>query len=260
LLLDDLLNNEKLKPYLTSDLVNSPYARIKNMGWVSRYVKDMNGCLGFTVEGALLYLLGVKLQKQEPKIHLNYIQNTLTTGSKLQQSAIESFLCEQSLAGDLDLVTELIDVGAEQMDLCIRPLLYYLKAYGVEATINKVLDNPTENDWKALFKLDRVVDELQMKLIRSDFLLKLLIKNKFDNKESLLLAIESIPFQGKEESIDCLDKINNSAAFLKSDFDFYFALGSCAIFLCEYDKGISFLEKSLAEKQEIIISLRSYND
>ena len=159
LLLDDLLYDETLKPYLTSDLVNSPYARMKNIGWVSRYVKDLNGYLGFTVEGALLYLLGVKLQKQEPKIDLNYIQTILSTGTKLQKSVIESFLCEQALAGDLDLVTELIDAGNEYMDLCIRPLLYYLKTYGVEVTISKVLENPTVNDWLTILKLDeKLVD------------------------------------------------------------------------------------------------------
>jgi hypothetical protein len=55
----------------------------------------------------------------------------------------------------------LVDAGTEQMDLCIRPLLYYLKAYGVEALIEKVLEEPTENDWMVLKLLNENMEELQ---------------------------------------------------------------------------------------------------
>lgn len=215
LLLDDLLNNELLKPYLTSDLVNSPYARMKNMGWVSRYVKDMNACLGFTVEGALLYLMGVKLQEQEAAIELNYIQNTLSTGTKLQQSAIESCLCEQALTGDLGLATELIDAGTEQMDLCIRPLLYFMKAYGVEVTISKVLAEPTENDWKALLHLNQILDYLQAYDLQSEFSNKLLIfseQNKLNVNVELLISVlpmASADFKNEYVSIIESQKLNN---------------------------------------------------
>ena len=61
LLLDDLLQNDFLKPYFTSDVINSPYQRLKNLGWISSYTKDLNSFIGFTVEGSLLYLLGKKL-------------------------------------------------------------------------------------------------------------------------------------------------------------------------------------------------------
>ncbi len=211
LLLDDLLNNEKLKPYLTSDLVNSPYARMKNMGWVSRYVKDMNGCLGFTVEGALLYLLGVKLQEQEPKIDLKYIQTILSTGTKLQQSAIESFLSEQALEGDLDLVTELIDSRTEQMDLCIRPLLYYLKTYGVEATIEKVLEEPTQNDWKVLKLLNDNMEELQANSLQILFTNRLLHFSRQNNLQiNISLLISLLPMANAEFKNDFISKIEST--------------------------------------------------
>ena len=211
LMLDDLLNNENLKPYLTSDLVNSPYARMKNMGWVSRYVKDMNGCLSFTVEGALLYLLGVKLQQQEPAINLDYIQNIISNGSKLKQSAIESFLCEQALAGDLNLVTGLIDIGVEKLDLCIRPLLYFLKAYGVEELINKILEEPTENDWKVLKLLNEKMEELQANSIQNLFtnsLLDFSKKNNFQINISLLISL--LPMAKAEFKNEFISKIENT--------------------------------------------------
>jgi len=245
LLLDDLLNNENLKPYLTSDLVNSPYARMKNMGWVSRYVKDMNGCLGFTVEGALLYLLGVKLQEQENQIDLSYIQTILSTGTKLQQSAIESFLCEQALAGDLELVTELIDTGTEQMGLCVRPLLYYLKAYGDEAMIEKVLEEPTEKDWKMFLKLDDALTDLN--IIRKEFLTKLMYYNTFQTKESLWLGLKAINLFDQQEAIAIMAKININInqSFINEDPDFLYELGLYEYKFRNTNKAIAHSEKCL---------------
>jgi hypothetical protein len=45
LLLDDVLRKENLKPYFTDDRINAPYQRLKNNGWISRYVKDLNACV-----------------------------------------------------------------------------------------------------------------------------------------------------------------------------------------------------------------------
>ncbi len=243
LMLDDLLNNENLKPYLTSDLVNSPYARMKNMGWVSRYVKDMNGCLGFTVEGALLYLLGVKLQQQEPAINLDYVQNIISNGSKLQQSAIESFLCEQALAGDLDLVTGLIDIGVEQLDLCIRPLLYFLKAYGVEEIINKILEEPTENDWKVLLSLDKILEELQLHILRKDFMSKLISNNPLNQEENILLLIKSLNVLEKEDSEKNFGKIDISSRLLQTNENLLFELANYYFKIGDYKKSIEINER-----------------
>jgi len=245
LLLDDLLNNEKLKPYLTSDLVNSPYARMKNMGWVSRYVKDMNGCLGFTVEGALLYLLGVKLQEQVSSIDLNYIQNTLSTGTKLQQSAIESFLCEQALAGDLELVTESIDAGTEQMDLCVRPLLYFLKAYGVEATIEKVLEEPTENDWKVLLELDKMMEILQFNISRKGLLNELIKLNPFNNRYSILMGFRTINDLEKEDADFYFNKVNINIPFIEENLEILIEYNLCIVKFGDYRKAIMNFEKLL---------------
>ena len=245
LLLDDLLNNENLKPYFISDLVNSPYARMKNMGWVSRYVKDMNGCLGFTVEGALLYLLGVKLQEQEPTLDLEYIKTILSTGTKLQQSAIESFLCEQALAGDLELVTELIDAGTEEMDLCIRPLLYYLKTYGVEATINKILEEPTENDWKVLFELDKMLIGLELRFLRKHFLSVLMTYNTFQVKESLWLGLKAFSIIDKLNSERYFILIDTDSEVIRLDSDLLGELGNYKLNISEYENALHFYQKCL---------------
>ena len=252
LLLDDALKNEKLKSYLTSDLVNSPYARMKNMGWVSRYVKDMNGCLGFTVEGALLYLLGVKLQQQIPTLDLAGLHATLQTGTNLQQSAIESFLCEQALNGNLDLVTALIDCGTAQMDLCIRPLLNYLKAFGVEAVINKILENPTENDWKALLKLDEKLEELQLHLLRKEFLTYLMSRNKFETKESLWLVLKAISYIDLDHAENYFSNINIDFILNAEDADLLFQMGECEGRFSNNEKALDYFEKCLVIREKTL--------
>ena len=184
LLLDDLLKHEILKSYFTSDIINSPYNRLKNNGWISRYVKDLNGYVGFTVEGALLYLLGLQLNSQSPAIDIATLHALILNANKFKKSAIESFLCEKALNGDLNLVSELIDSDNEDIDLCINPLLLYLKTFGVKQTIEKVLENSSENDWKVLNELDVQLEELQLHVLRKEFLSALMPHNEFKTKKS----------------------------------------------------------------------------
>ena len=246
LLLDDLLKHEILKPYLTSDIINAPYSRLKNTGWISRYVKDLNGYIGFTVEGALLYLLGLQLQEQKPVIDLAAMQSLVKSGSKLQKSAIESFLCEHALNGNLDLVTNLIDAGNDNIDLSIKPMLIFLKTFGVNATIEKVLENPTENDWKALDKLDGQLNKLQLHVLRKEFLIALMPQNEFKTKDALSLGLDAIAILDKEDAINYLNKVDTKASFIVEDADLLSQLGNCETKFGSYDIALEYYEKSLA--------------
>ncbi len=110
----------------------------------------MNACIGFTVEGALLHLLGKKLDKQEPTIGLAEIKQLLQTGSPLQQAGVGAYLQQLALKGDLNMVCELIDAGEEFIETCVTPIVLHLKTLGVQETLDILLQNPTENDWRAL--------------------------------------------------------------------------------------------------------------
>jgi tetratricopeptide (TPR) repeat protein len=246
LLLDDLLKNEILKPYLASDIINAPYNRLKNNGWISRYVKDLSGYISFTAEGSLLFLLALQLYEQKPAIDLTFIQALLKSGSKLQKSAIETFLCEHALNGDLNLVAELIDAGNEDIDLCIKPLLLYLKTIGVKVFLEKVLENPTENDWKALNKLDDQLAELQLHVLRKEYLIALMPQNEFKTKDSLGLGLKAIAIFDKEEAINYLNKVDTNASFIVEDDVLLSQLGNCEYKFGNYDKAREYYEKSLA--------------
>ena len=252
LLLDDLLKLEKLKPYLNSDIINAPYNRLKNNGWISRYVKDMNGYIGFTVEGALLYLLALQLQEQKPVIDLPAIKSLFNSGNKLQKSAIESFLCEQALNGDLNLLADLIDAGEEYIDLSIKPLLLYLKTFGAMESIEKVLENPSANDWKALNKLDEQLEELQLHVLRKEFLIALMPQNEFKTKESVGLGLNAIAILDNEEAQIYMSKIDATLSFIEEDANLLSRLGKCEKKFDNYDKALENYEKSLAIRLKTI--------
>jgi len=252
LLLDDLLKHEIIKIYLTSDIINAPYNRLKSKGWLSRYVKDLSGCLGFTVEGALLYLLALQLQEQKPVIDLAAMQSLLKSGSKLQKSAIESFLCEQALNGDLNLVADLIDAGDEYIDISIKPLLLYLKTFGIELTLKKVLENPSENDWKALNKLDSQLNKLQLHVLRKEFLIALMPQNEFKTKDALGLGLDAIAIFDKEDAINYLNKVDTKASFIVEDADLLSKLGTCEKKFGNFDKALDYYQKCLTIRLKTI--------
>jgi tetratricopeptide (TPR) repeat protein len=246
LLLDDLLKHEILKSYFTSDIINSPYNRLKNTGWVSLYVKDLNANISFTVEGALLYILALQLQEQNTVIDFSSIQTLLKSGNTLKRSTIESYLCEHALNGNLDLVADLIDVGDEYIDVCIKSLLLYLKTFGVTATIDKALENSSKNDWIALEELDGQLVELQLHILRKDFLIGLMPKNEFKTKAEVILGLKAIFIFDKNEAIKYLSKLDTNTSFILEDPDLLYQLGRCESKFRRYDKALEYQEKSLA--------------
>ncbi len=245
LLLDDVLNHEILKPYFTSDVNKAPYQRLKNFGWISSYTKDLNSYVGFTVEGSLLYLLGVKLQNQTPKIDLEYVQRILQNNNKLQTAVIEAFLGEEALEGNLDLVSELIDAKGQDISIAITPLLLFLKTFGVKATIDKVLANPTENDWKTLLKLDEQLDDLQLHVLRKEVLTELMPKNVLNTEDSALLGLKAIEIFDKSEAVFYFQKINSQVNLFNENTKFLDLLGDYEFKFSNYDEALDFYEKCL---------------
>ena len=245
LLLDDLLKHDTLKSYFTSDIINAPYNRLKNIGWISRYVKDLNGYVSFTVEGSLLHLLALKLQAQNPVIEITAIQSIMSKGTELQKSAIESFLCEKAVIGDLSMVIEIIDTDWEDIDLCINPLLLYTKAFGVKVTIEKVLENATENDWKVLNKLEGQLEELQLHTLRKEFLIAIMPLNEFKTKSEIRLGLSAIAILDKNEAQFYYEKIDTNASNIIDDDDLLSQLGKCEQKFGKFDEALGYFEKCL---------------
>ena len=254
LFLDDVLKNENLKKYLVSDNINSPYPRLKNLGWISRYTKDLNACIAFTVEGSLFHLLGQRLQNGNNQIDLAYINVILTDNNKVHRGGIEAYLAEKALAEDISLITELIDSGSEGIDLCINPLILYLKSYGSKKLIEQILENPTENDWKALLKLDKQLEELQLHIIRKDFLIELMPLDTYNTKPALQLGLKACSILDKEQVQDYLSEIDKHSALFSDDENILGDYADVHMKFGQYDKAIDIYQKSIdiqLEKQLI---------
>lgn len=253
LLLDDLINSERLKPYFNSDVQNDPYPRLKNLGWLSRYTKDLNAYLSFTVEGALLYMLGAHLRKQEPAIHLKSAKDLLKQGSKLQRFALEAMLCELALDDNFTLTTQLIDAGDDYLDICIKPSLLYLKTFGVANTLNKLMQHGTANDWKALLELDKNLTKLRLHALRKEFLTELMKQNQFTHIESIWLGlIAIITCFDKNQAVYYLTEIHKSQALIENDHNLLSLLGRCVAKYGNYDQALIFYHKSLNIKLKVL--------
>jgi tetratricopeptide (TPR) repeat protein len=245
LFLDDLLKIELLKPFLVSDNINAPYQRLKNLGWISRYIKNLNVCIGFTVEGVLLYIFGKQLQNRKPNIDLQFIDELMEMGSKLHKAGLEAFLSEEALLGNLNLITELIDAGDEKLDICIRPLLHYTKAFGVEATLANLLENTTDNDWRALLKLNNIMTELQLYKLRTEFLENVISRVPFNNKYDSELGFQAIASIDDKKARHAYSKINYYSEFIICDSELLSALGNCEVRFANYGKALKFYQQCL---------------
>jgi tetratricopeptide (TPR) repeat protein len=192
LLLDNLLKNKIFKDLLTIDLVSSPYPRLKNKGWISRYIKDLNVYISMTVEGALFHLLGKHLLFIKKVSTVNEIIEILQEGNKLKKASIEVFLSQKAIIGDLSLTSELIDLGEEYYTLCFKPVLNFIKTFDGQITIQKLMEEPTNNDWHFLWKLISTLEELQEFEKVKNILHELKKINTLKSKQEILIALKTL--------------------------------------------------------------------
>lgn len=246
LLLDDVLNDVRLKGYFTTDQLNAPYPRLRNLGWISRYVKDLNACVGLTVEGALLYLLGKKLKNHQPTIELTAVKSLLQSGSKLQKAGVGNYLEQLALQGDLSLVCELIDLGEEYIDACTTPIVLHLKTSGVKETLDILLQNPTENDWLVLLKVDKVLDELTLDPLRREMAIDALSRSDFSSKAAVQYGLKGILLVDRNEGEKILTRIEQFGIELDNDAELSNSIGEVFAHFADYDKALEIYQRCLA--------------
>ena len=206
LLLDDALNNELLKPYFTSDVINAPYQRLKNLGWISSYTKDLNSYIGFTVEGSLLYLLGKILVNKDNGFSFYEIEEKLYNGTILQKSGIESLLYEMAIDGNLDIVSELIDRG-KKLNFIVNPTISFLKFHGPDNTLYKIFETPSQYDWIILLGIVTELNNLQLFSLRNELCQKALIYLKLETSNEILFAIRSCKFLNDKINLNIKEEL-----------------------------------------------------
>jgi tetratricopeptide (TPR) repeat protein len=245
LLLDSVLNNKSLETYFLNDTTSAPYQRLLTLGWISRYVKDLTVYVSFTVEGLLLYLLGTKLNQQNPILTTVSIDQILANGTKLQKSAIESFLCEQALEGKIELIAQLIDEGNEKLELCVTPLFCFLKSQGVERTVDKLIENPTDNDWEFILMLMDMLSNLDLLTIKKEFVENIIVHNKLKSKKEIFTYLNLLKSIEPTQAALCIKRININDARLKNDFKFFDLLRILYFHIGDFEKGIYYGDRKV---------------
>ena len=124
------------------------------------------------------------------KIDVKQIEKWLKEESVIKVGSIDSYLIKCVEKDDVELIADLIDHGEKTLEVAIPALTEYTKSSGSEKTLNVLLKNPSESDWKAILMLVKNLDNLLLKNIKKELLIK--TKNKINLKtENQILTYKS---------------------------------------------------------------------
>lgn len=207
LLLDDVLKDNALLPYFTNDQLNSPYPRLRNLGWISRYVKDLNACIGFTVEGALIHLLGVKINSTSSSDDDKSIHTILQENNSLKLSAFEKFLCIKAASGDLNLLKKIIELDYTPIEICLKSLLLFVKTFDCKIFLENFLTIQNKKKWVVLEELHDYMIDLENHDLTKDLLTFLVNYNNFNYMSAISLGLKTCKVLDENQSTIYLDKI-----------------------------------------------------
>jgi len=245
LLLDDLLNHPKIKDYLVSDTLSSPYPKLKNLGWISRVIKDLDIKISFTVEALLIYLIGKHLEKDKFKVNLQFLNSILNENMILKISGIEEYLSSKAIVGDIEILEDLIDESGKGINISTRPLLNYIKSNEIVSLEEKLMKNPTEGDWKALQLLFELLNKLALGKLRKSLATTFIKHSNFKNHAEIKFGLNSILLLDKEVAEKTINKISETDILKTKDSSLITLLADYFEHTSKYDKSLEFYEKAL---------------
>jgi tetratricopeptide (TPR) repeat protein len=241
---DLLFDDDQIGDFVKSIQIDSPYQQMILEGVLTETVRDEKLYVSFTVEGYFHFVLGEVIYNQtkgkSPETLKKIVEENKLNGAK---EGVEQCLILDVLVNDLSRLMWLIDEGEEQLELFVIPFLHSLKSHGVKKNIEKLLENPTENDWQSILKLDIQLEELQLHILRKDFLTEVMKFNPLKNKYSKLIALKAISILDDESSKFYFSKIDINSIIFQKDIDFLFQLGNYFFKIGEYLKSINQYDK-----------------
>jgi tetratricopeptide (TPR) repeat protein len=251
LLLDELYEDEIIGAYIRNIQIDSRYQQLLFEGVISQFLQSEELVVNITVENYFHHLLAIVLQKDQRFVTPeSMIQLVKTNNLEGLEEGISNLLSFDVELGDFNRITELIDLSEGDEDIlgiCVVPLVNALMLHGVEKLAKVLLEKPTMNDWLVMFEIDSKLNELELHILRKDFLKEVIPHNQFQTKEEVLLGLKSLNLFDKEESLAYFKKINLSADFIKEDYDLLFDLGTCKYKFGDYDKALEYYESALAK-------------
>ena len=208
-------------------------------------MKELNACLSFTVEGSLLFLMGSQLNEKRLSKDFDAITSLLKTGTQIQQSALEVYLSQLALTGDLSLVCDLIDTGEEYHYACNSAILIFLRSYGVKLFIEKVFSERSDHDWLAMLMLNQTLDDLQEHVLLKLLLEELMPLNTFRTKAALELGLKACLILEKEQAQGYLSEIDKRIDLFIDDEMMLKNYGDVYVKSGQYNKALDLYQKCL---------------
>ncbi|MFN6260068.1 MAG: tetratricopeptide repeat protein [Bacteroidota bacterium] len=246
LLVDDLFDDEQIGDFVKSIQIDSPYQQMLHKGILTETVKDEKLNVTFTVEGYFHYILGEVIydlsEGNDANFLMSLLNNSTLNGIK---EGIEQCLIRDVIGNQLERLINFIDSGGNNLEICVRPLLYLMKSHGVESTLDKLLENPTDNDWQALLLLNKLLDNLQFQKLRKVFLDSVISYIPFSGKYNTELGLIAITEIDDEKANYFISKVDLSTEFIQHDSDLLIAFADCKFRFAEYENSIELLQKSI---------------
>jgi tetratricopeptide (TPR) repeat protein len=243
---DLLFDDEQIGDFVKSIQIDSPYQQMLLDGVLTESVRDEKLNVSFTVEGYFHFVLGEVIYNITEGLGTEVLRQ-IVEENKLNgaREGVEQCLIRDINHGNLERLMWFIDEGYDHIDICVKPLLECLKTQGSKNTIEKVLVNPTEQDWEALFSLDEYLEKLQLHTLRKTLLQELMLRNQFLTKSELLLGLKAIQIFDTEEGDHYLIKIDPENSLILECKDLLRNLGIVYSNKGNYNKAIEFYERSL---------------
>jgi tetratricopeptide (TPR) repeat protein len=249
LLLDELYEDEVISPFVRNIQIDSPYQQLVFDGVLSQYNHQNEIVVSFTIEAYFHHLLALVLQKDEryqsAESLLELIQNNNLSGIKEGVSNLLSFDVE---VFNLKRLTDFIDLneeGCETLNLSVMPLFSSLMINGVKETLTKLLDNPTNNDWITILKLNDSLDVLEKHVLRILLLNELMPLNDFSTKAAFELGLKACSILNKEQVQRYLSEIDMHIELYKDNENILNNYGNVFETIGQYDKALVFYQKCL---------------
>lgn len=246
LLVDELFDDELIGDYVKSIQIDSPYQQMLLEGVLTETVVDEKLLVSYTIEGYFHYLLGEVIYNQTrgkgPETLLHILEKNKMNATK---KGVEQCLILDVLENDLTRLMWFIDEGDDMIYLCVNPLLYSLKSKGPKNIIDKLLEKPTKNDWRSLLELDEQLKELQLGVLRKDFLFELMKKNSLVINEEILLGLIAITELDVEIAQQYYLKFDFNNPIIYENEDIFLNFGKFESKYSNYNKGIDYFQKAL---------------
>jgi tetratricopeptide (TPR) repeat protein len=223
---DLLFDDEQIGDFVKSIQIDSPYQQMLLEGVLTESVHDEKLFVSFTVEGYFHFVLGEVIYNRTEGLGAEALKQ-IVEENKLNgtKEGVEQCLNRDVQKNDLTRLEWLIDDNGQNNKILITPIISALKAYGVEKTTNKLLENITDNDWNLLLEVLNELIVLQLYLIRDNLIIKSNKYNLFNSKSSFLYGLKAIGLLNEVEEGEITSRIDFNLPLILEDYELLFEVG-----------------------------------